>query len=63
VTDVSDRLAVSAAFSVLMMSAFILLGPAATPVEFTPQALRGQASLFAPAGISATGISILSANY
>ena len=58
----SDRLAVSAAFSVLMMAAFVLFGPGATRVEFTPEALRAQSGYSAPVGIAATGVSIFSAN-
>lgn len=56
----SDRLAVSAAFSVLMMAAFVLFGPGATRVEFTPEGLRAQSGYSAPVGIGATGVSILS---
>jgi hypothetical protein len=62
VTHVSDRLAVSAAFSVLMMAAFVLLGPGSARVDFAPGALRAQSSLTASASISATGASLLSIN-
>jgi len=63
VSEVSDRLAVSAAFSVLMMSAFVLFGPHATNSEFSPASLRAAAApsgIAAPASISATGASLLS---
>jgi hypothetical protein len=49
VKQVSDRLTISAAFSVLMMSAFVLFGPGATRTELGPEALRAPASLSAPA--------------
>jgi hypothetical protein len=62
VIEVSDRLAVSAAFSVLMMSAFVLFGPVSARVEFAPDALRSQSGLSAPASISATGASLISIN-
>jgi hypothetical protein len=62
VNVVSDRLAVSAAFSVLMMSAFVLFGPVSTRVEFGPAALRAPSGISAPAGVSMAGASILSFN-
>lgn len=52
VEDVSDRLAISAAFSVLVMSAFVLFGPHANTSEFAPSALRAQPGLVAPASVS-----------
>ncbi len=62
VNEVSDRLAVSAAFSVLMMSALVLFGPGSARVEFAPASLRAQSAMSAPASIAATGASILSIN-
>ena len=56
----SDRLAVSAAFSVLMMAAFVLFGPGAAQVEFTPESLRAQYALVSSAAVSAAGTSFIS---
>jgi hypothetical protein len=62
VIEVSDRLAVSAAFSVLMMSVFVLFGPGATRVELGPDAISAPASLVAPVAISLPGSARISIN-
>ncbi|MCB2047889.1 MAG: hypothetical protein KDE32_06635 [Novosphingobium sp.] len=56
----SDRLAISAAFSVLMMSAFVLFGPHATSVEFSPASLRAPSAASAPASVVSAGVSLVS---
>ncbi|MBM3595542.1 MAG: hypothetical protein FJX31_07135 [Alphaproteobacteria bacterium] len=58
----SDKLAVSAAFSVLMMVAFVLFGPGATQADFAPESLRTPTGFAASADASATGTSFLSVN-
>jgi hypothetical protein len=63
VNEVSDKLAISAAFSVLMMSMFVLFGTESTQVEFGPAAAASHSpslSLTAPALVSGTGASLLS---
>jgi hypothetical protein len=45
---------------VLMMSAFVLFGPHATSVDFSPAALRAPSGISAPASIVKTGVSLVS---
>lgn len=51
----SDRLAISATFSVLMMSVYVLFGAQAPRGAATPHELRAPASLSAPASITGQG--------
>lgn len=51
----SDRLAVSASLSVLMMSIFVLFGTEPSPVLFTTEGLRAPAALTGPAPYGEAG--------
>ncbi len=51
----SDRLAVSASLSVLMMSIYVLFGADAARAPFTSEDLRAPAALSAPAAFSDPG--------
>lgn len=58
----SDRLAISAAFSVLMMSAFVLFGTDSTRADFGPDALQAPAVSAAPNALAAPGSALVSFN-
>lgn len=50
----SDRLAISASFSVLMMALYVLFGAQSARVPFGPQEMREPASIAAPLSVSGT---------
>ncbi len=62
VNEMSDRLAISAAFSVLMMSAFVLFGSGSTRADFGPDVLQASPGNAAPASLVAPGNALLPFN-